>query len=870
MWEALEIALGRHVALKILRPSYDAAWNEGERFRREAEAAGRLHHHAVVQVYARGEVDGVPYIAEELVPDSVDLEQTCARWVREAPPADAVRRSAEWIADIADALVLAHRQGILHRDLKPANLLVSARNQVKLLDFGLARVSGDPSLSQTGEMAGTPYFMCPEQVRSGSFPQDPRCDVYGLGATLYQLLTLRRPFDGDTTEQVFHHILHLEAPPPHRVQPRVPRDLSRICMKAMEKDPAHRYRDMESMSADLQRFLRHEPVRARPPGPWLRLLKWRRRRPAAFVASAATALLAAVLIVTSNWIHDSGAARRLVESDLARAQHERYAILVRAAGEAIAGFRFEDARELLSICEPRQRDWSWRSLQRALQRHLYTLHPAGGPRTLSAAMHPEGKFVAAGFGDGNVQVWSTGDGLSQRRLGEFEHGVFSVAFSADGHWLAAGGDDATVRVWDTEGWRPLLDYRGHQYGVGSVAFGADGRWAVSCDDGGEVHRWDRNSGEQLAQAQVPARAVVVAVAADGATVAVADGGGKIWLLDAEDLQPRCGPLPGHKEMVYDLAFLDGGRVLASASSDRSLRFWDVDEGRALAAWQDFPSALNSVCAGPDDRLIAVGDKDGAVILLDRERRVVDSWPCHFAFNNVVRIHAGRALLVSGGDDGGLHLWDLRTHPLSLPIVEERPDSTVNTDHPGDARATSGPGRDRSSLGFNFSGGHVYDVLWESEASVWVRHENGLDHYQLHAAAGQRRSARLLSQVALRGSGRLATARDRVLTWHDGGLLVAPRAGTGRGGLEIEMDTHDLACVVVHPTESLLATGHHDGSVRLWDIHSGLELRAWQTGLGALHQVEFLPDGDWLRTTGKNGQGRDWGTPSSPWPEPVPR
>lgn len=171
VFEAEEMALRRRVALKIFHPRIDHSSDDGERFLREAEAAGRLTHPVVVRVFGRGYSRGVPYIVSEFVPGAQDLESVWKEWSTQphSVPRDHVRCVARWIAEVAEAVAEAHSCGVLHRDLKPANLLLDGEGRVRLVDFGLASIRDRVGLSRTGKMSGTPYYMCPEQVRRGSF-----------------------------------------------------------------------------------------------------------------------------------------------------------------------------------------------------------------------------------------------------------------------------------------------------------------------------------------------------------------------------------------------------------------------------------------------------------------------------------------------------------------------------------------------------------------------------------------------------------------------------------------------------------------------------------------------------------------------------
>jgi serine/threonine protein kinase/tetratricopeptide (TPR) repeat protein len=284
VYRARQRSLKRIVALKVMKEGENASEKQIRRFKRETEAAAKLQHPNIVAVHEVGCHEGFHYFTMDLI-EGEPLDAICKRG--EKMP---VERVLSIVKEVAHAIHYAHGKGIIHRDLKPANILLDTDGHPKVTDFGLAKnIDHKSMLTRTGAVVGTPFYMPPEQAR-GDIDIDRRADVYALGVILYELLTLKLPFHGETTMEVYHKILEEEPVPPRKHDSRLNADVNTIILKSMEKDMGRRYQTSAELAEDIERYLNGDPIKARPLGPIGRAIKRARKNLPVVVVGGVTAL----------------------------------------------------------------------------------------------------------------------------------------------------------------------------------------------------------------------------------------------------------------------------------------------------------------------------------------------------------------------------------------------------------------------------------------------------------------------------------------------------------------------------------------------------------------------------------------------------
>jgi serine/threonine protein kinase/WD40 repeat protein len=670
VFRALDTELKRTVAIKVLRPELAVDRDDLARFKREARSAGVVQHPSVVAIYDVNRSDNfpLPYIVMEYV-DGEPL----GGGHRSSRSLD-VREAVRIVGQVASGLAQAHEKGLVHLDVKPANILIDRHTgQAKLTDFGIARTiltGRDGTLHgvTAGHVVGTPPYMSPEQVLGQ--PVDARTDVYGLGATLYELLTGRPPFPAESSPEALKQICESDPVPLRRYRPALPRELEVICLKALSKNRSQRYATAGEFADDLDRFLSGRPILARSVGVPLRLLYWchRNRAMAALLAVLFVVLTTSPVIFSLLWLN-AVRSRALAESRFQEAQRsadDRDTVAQKeATGAAVRLYREHRDTEVqaaLVRVPAGRRGWECRWLEAALARRpraveLVDVNEWG---IASILVSPDGRLAVTSGQDGRVIRYRLADGQAtelasgqwSNELLRYRHflPVVSVNSVLRKHrpevaeremqapypdcfitlcWVEPGVSvaGASVRgqgvIWDiaTGTKRVLLT---HDRPLQAVAASADGRLLLFGDDRGVLIRFDRTTARQD-RTVIEGGPVSAIVPLPRGGWVVGQESGAVRVLGADG---KPGPaLTRVTGPVWGLDVAPDGRHLAAAGGQPSIllieldgsdlpRLSSIERFRLPRAETQEPNAAHVVRFSPDGARLAAGDDLGRFMLWD--------------------------------------------------------------------------------------------------------------------------------------------------------------------------------------------------------------------------------------------------------------
>jgi WD40 repeat protein len=854
VYKARDPELDRVVAIKVPRAGYFSTPEEEERFLREARSAAQLSHPGIVPVHEIAHAHGLPYLVSDYV-ESLTLADLLTG-VRPD-----FKETAGLIARVAEALDHAHRAGIVHRDIKPSNILVDGTRVPHLTDFGLARRDeGEITVTLEGQILGTPAYMSPEQAAGEAV--DGRGDVYSLGVVLYEMLTGELPFHGNQ-RMLLHQVVHDEPRPPRRLNDRIPRDLETICLKAMAKQPARRYATAGALADDLRRYLKREPIKARPTGRAERLWRWCRRNPivATLSASLLVVLIAGMVGATLLWLQAdrrreqaeaagiaAGKATVKAREHLAAARWNLYVSRIQLARQELQEGHVPRAQQLLDSLRPTGdetdlRGFEWHYLACLCRLSLPVLQH--GEDVGAITYSPDGRLLAAIHGRA-VSVWNAVTGMKRWELSDPGMKPYSVSFSRDGRRLACAGYDFKVHFWDMQTGQPILPAWVRPTQPKAIAFSpAEDQMAIGEMDGLTLH--DTATGKEVARLPMPKdRVHWVAYSRDGrrltglrnnevlvwdvpertvlrafkTTEAVLSPDGRFLAQRGSDTQRG----PDAQITVHDLAadksFVlgapgvidgysyhlvwspDGSRIAAAAPGGDEIRVWDVATRKQQLALRGHMEGVRWLAFSPDGLRLASGSADGTV----RFWRVSDGRSMSAGAPRVESPDGRRYYTCAAGRATA---WDALSHKelLTFEGVTGRLDGLCCSP---DGAVLAGiewiEGKEPGKL---FGGARWQVVMWDTDSGRWLHTLPASIHASLAFSPDGRRLA--ISRYEEKREPRVVARGQKSAI-----------------------------------TEFVVTT--FKATVQVWEVATGRQQNAWDCPFGQLRRLDFTPDGRHLLAT----------------------
>ena len=748
VYEAEQLSLSRRVALKVLPFAAVLDERQIQRFRNEALAAAQLDHPHIVDVYGVGCERSVHFYAMRFVEGHTlaeviaelqtirragDLPDVAPAHAGDSTPALAALSTQRTTTDreffrsvarigieVAEALDHAHQQGVIHRDVKPGNVIIDAAGKSWVTDFGLARVESGATLTMTGDLLGTLRYMSPEQALAKRVVVDHRTDVYSLGITLYELLTLQPAFRDDDRHELLRKISFEEPKPPGKLNHAVPEALETIVLKAIAKNANDRYETAQEFADDLHRFLEDKPIRARRPGPVQIAGQWMRRNSGlvatvaiVFLLTTIAASVAAVLVtqeqsITKEALGDAEEQRDRADRIAEGSRQQLLGIQVARGTELLNEGDPDGLLELVEACRTADAGgeldglagYAWAYAHQTWENRLRAVLPGSE----SIDFSPDGKLFATANG-AVANVWDVKTAERIYPPLPMERQISVVAFSPNGRWIATHCVEGVARIWNAANGEPaspllrhdqLVEFMGPEDHPRSAAFSPDGSLLATCGADGTVCLWSVPGGEVYCQ-PLPGRVGhgMIAFSPDGRLLAAAakknhgaTAGVFVWNVETRELHwPPFGP----PRKAQGLLFHPNSSEIAVSTTDGQTRWWDLESCELVVEKASPSGHAMDAALSPDGRSYAIADRGWRVDVYDSLAEPSPSRSMrHAAGVRAVDFSPDGRLIASGSIDQTARIWEAKSGLLIAPsLLHQSEVSRIQFSPDGQTLASSG-------------------------------------------------------------------------------------------------------------------------------------------------------------------------------------
>ena len=884
VFKARDVRLNRIVALKMIRDKALANPDELQRFEKEAAAAAQLKHPNIVALHDFDRYNDQPFLSMEFIGGSSLAERVSLG------PLNG-RRAAEYLELTARAVHYAHTKGIIHRDLKPANVLLDEYDQPKVTDFGLAKqMEANSDQTRTGAVLGTPSYMSPEQA-AGSKGISPSSDIYSLGAILYELLTGKPPFAGETPLKTLNLVCEQDPIAPRILNPSVDLDLETICLKCLEKAPGRRYESADLLANDLRRFLHGEPITARRVSILGRAIKLCRRNKGLAILSSISCVAIAAFI-TFSW-YETYLAQNLRQQAidaknesalrLTTMRHLFYLSQMRQAQQTLKRADLEGVERIIDHWTPNAglpeqvdlRDWEWYFLKAQCQHRLAFGTHTG--RAFAVAYRPDGMQLATAGGElnqpGEIKILEARTGKVLHTLQGHTNSVTAVAYHPTKNLLASASYDHTVKLWDLNTGTGILTLRGHSNYVYHVAFAPKGDRLASAGEDLTVRLWDWEAMEpgetvkELRGHDGPVTAVAFHPEHDLLASASRDRTIKIWSVSTGQLEKNWS---GEHGPIESIVFSPNGKKLVSGGGRGNQRgeviVWDTETGKPLTTRDGLSERIVHVAVSADSKVAAAG-ADGILRVWNQD---LTSEALRFRADPLslsgVACAPDRFTLASAGRSGRISLWNSSAGLETLTLPARGVMETV---------AFNPKGRYLAAAGAPLGNPRVWN-LDDPDHPITVKgHNAGVfalafspDGRAL-ASGGDDRVVRLVDflhddkePLLLQGH----KARIHAIAYRPDGKMLASAGedetirlndpATGKLIQVLRGHANGVLCLAFSPDGQLLASGSYDKTIRLWDLKTGENYTLEGHG-NSINALAFNRDGSILASASNDKSIRIW-------------